>query len=132
MILQAIVCSLRQVNDNEKIKALVDTILLQGLLFTWWLVNFVIINTLGPKLSLILMIVELLYALITLWFFAIISLKVIGYKKFMMFLNPLIPIIMPMFVICLPIGLLVRIFLVSKFYSENADKMVDYGKLIKM
>ena len=65
----------------------------ESLLFLWWLVNFTIINTLGPHLSIAMIIMEVVYALITLWFFAIITMKALKKSSCSIICNPFILII---------------------------------------
>ena len=68
-------------------------VIFESLLFLWWLVNFTIINTLGPHLSIAMIIMEVVYALITLWFFAIITMKALKKSSSSIICNPLILII---------------------------------------
>ena len=76
MMLQAIKFAiLGESNELEKCDAVIRVILCESLLFLWWLANFTIINTLGPHLSIAMIIMEVLYYLITLWFFIIIKMK---------------------------------------------------------
>ena len=71
-MLQAIQFGILQADEDEKLSFLRNTILFEGLLFIWWLINFAVINALGPDLSGGMIFMGALYALITLWFFAII------------------------------------------------------------
>ena len=98
MMLQAIQFGILDTDDDEKPEFLRNAILFQGLLFVWWLINFSIINALGPDLSGGMIFMEVLYALVTLWFFAVISLKSIDLKKYLMLLNPLVSLIGPVVV----------------------------------
>ena len=58
--------------DHEIIR---DILLCESLLFLWWFINFAFINVHRPYLSAGMIIMEVVYVLITLWFFATIQSK---------------------------------------------------------
>ena len=94
MILQAIKFAIQGESYNlGNFDAVIRVILCEILLFLWWLINFVIINVLGPHLSIAMIIMEVLYTLVTLWFFVIIVMKASGVSSFTIVCNPLVIII---------------------------------------
>ena len=99
MMLNAIKYGLLEVDEDQKPNTLRNTIVMQGLLFIWWIINYSIINALGPDLSGGMIFMQVLYALITLWFFATISLKAIDIKKFLLIVNPLVLLFGSVFVL---------------------------------
>ena len=94
MILQAIkIAILGEEYDLERCEAIGGVVLCEILLLLWWLINFVIINVLGPHLSIAMIIMEVLYTLVTLWFFVIIILKALEKSELAILCNPLVIII---------------------------------------
>ena len=98
--------------DQEKCKTVCLVILFESSLFLWWLINFVIIDVLGPHLSAGMIIMEVFYALVTLWFFVIIILKALEKSDFVILCNPLVIIIgLVIFILLLLIAPMVLIFI---------------------
>ena len=94
MILQAIkIAILGRDFYQQNHKILFGVVSCVSLLFLWWLINFVIINALGPHLSAAMILMEVLYVLVTLWFFAIITLKAFEKSSYLIVCNPLVIII---------------------------------------
>ena len=94
MILQAIkIAILGEEYDLERCEAIGGVVLCEILLLLWWLINFVIINALGSHLSIAMIIMEVLYTLVTLWFFIIIVMKASDVSSFTIVCNPLVIII---------------------------------------
>ena len=113
MILQAIKFAiLGDELEIEKSDAVVRVIPCEILLFLWWLINFAIINALGSHLSAGMIIMEVLYTLVTLWFFVIIILKALEKSSFIIVCNPLVIIIgFVIFILLLLIAPMVLIFI---------------------
>ena len=94
MMLQAIKFAfLEESYGSANFYTIIGMILCQILLILWWLINFVIINALGPHLSIAMIILEVLNTLATLWFFVIIVMKASDVSSFTMVCNPLVIII---------------------------------------
>ena len=83
--------------EDERIYGSRNAIYFQSGLIVWWIINYSIINTLGPNFSLGMIVVQILYALLMIWFFATITLKTIDFSKYSMIFNPLVLIFESMF-----------------------------------
>ena len=104
MMLQAIKFAiLAEEYDQAEYENACGVLSCESLLFLWWLVNFTIINTLGPHLSVGMIIMEVVYALVTLWFFAIITMKGFEKSSCSIICNPLVIIIGPVTLILLSV-----------------------------
>ena len=73
--------------------------LYESSLILWWFINFLIINAFGPHLSTGVIIMEVVYALITLWFFVFIPIKTWADSSYVIVSNPLVFIIILLTVI---------------------------------
>ena len=92
-MLSAIKIDFEFIDEDKKTEYFKTAFLRQSGLIIWWLINFIVINALGPNFSIELILMEVIYALLMIWLFAVITFKAINYKEFSVILNPLVLII---------------------------------------
>ena len=93
MILQAIKFAILAEEYDQENSILSKVVSCVSLLFLWWFINFALIIALNTDMSTTMILIETLYALITLWFFVIITLKAFKKSSYTILCNPLIIII---------------------------------------
>ena len=81
-----VICQYR----DKKVTGSRTALYLQSGLILWSVVNYSIINAFGPSLSLAMVIVQIFYPLIMVWFFTTITLKTIEASQYWMIYHPFV------------------------------------------
>ena len=119
MMLSALQLGLQRINDNERRKTITLAIFYQSPLMIW-VTYYIKVTTNNFTLEPGMIVLEVIYIMIMLWFFCTISLKAIQIKEYSMVLNPLIAIFSLIFsIISLPFLLIYSIYQGFKLWYQK-------------